>query len=116
MVSITIILGSGPYTTERPYTALRFAYTALLDENQVNLFCFEDSIFTAKKNQNPSNSYNIEEWVKKCLDENGFQMAACGVCMKARGVMSDELLDGIKTGTMEMALEWVKNSDKQLFF
>ena len=107
MVLITIFVGTGPYTTERPYTALRFAYTALLDENKVKMFFFEDGIFALKKNQNPSDIYNIQEWVQNCFDEDGFEIAACGVCMKARGV---------QTGTMEKAVEWTIQSDKQLFF
>ena len=116
MVLFTIFIGTGPYTTERPYTALRFAYTALLDDNSVKMFFFEDGIFSLKKNQNPSNIYNIQEWVQNCFDEDGFEIAACGVCMKARGVDPKELMDGVQTGTMEKAVEWTIKSDKQLFF
>ena len=115
-MKITIFIGSGPYTSERPYTALRFAYTALLDDNEVKIFAFEDAIFALKKNQSPANVYNIEEWVSKCLEEEGIEIAACGVCMKSRGMDKSELVDGIKIGTMEMALEYTKESDKQLFF
>ncbi len=116
MVSITLFVGTGPYTAERPFTALRFAYTAQLDENTVKMFFFEDGIFALKKNQNPSNIYNIQEWVQNCFEEKDFEIAACGVCMKARGVDASELIDGVKIGTMEMAVEWTKQSDKQLFF
>jgi sulfur relay (sulfurtransferase) complex TusBCD TusD component (DsrE family) len=116
MVSFCIFIGSGPYSTERPYTALRFAYTALLDGNTVKLFLFEDAILCATKNQNPANIYNIGEWVGKCMSEEGFEIAACGVCMKARGIDPSNLMEGIKTGTMELAVEWTKNADKQLFF
>ena len=116
MSSFTIFLGTGPYTTERPYTALRFAYTALIDDNTVKIFAFEDAIFALRKNQNPSNIYNLQEWVERCFEEPGFEIAACGVCMKARGMAQDELLKGVKIGTMEMAVEWTKESEKQLFF
>ncbi len=116
MTNYTIIIGNGPYTTERPYTALRFAYAALINDNSVKIFGFEDAIFAMKKNQNPSNIYKIEEWILKCLEEENCEMAACGVCMKSRGMEASELLDGVKVGTMEMALEWVEGSDKQLFF
>lgn len=115
-MKFAIILGSGPYTSERPYTALRFAYTALLDGNDVKMFMFEDAIFACKKNQNPANTYNIEEWIGKCMEEPNFEIAACGVCMKARGVASDELIVNVKTGTMELLLEYVKEADKELFF
>ncbi len=116
MVSFTIFVGTGAYTAERPYTALRFAYTALLDGNPINMFFFEDGIFALKKKQQPANTYNVEEWVNLCLEEEGFKVAACGVCMKARGVGTSELIPGVSTGTMELAVEWTKQGDKELFF
>jgi len=116
MVLFTIFVGTGAYTVERPYTALRFAYTALLDGNAVKMFFFEDGVFALKKNQNPTNVYNVGEWITQCLEEDNIEIAACGVCMKARGVDGSELMDEIQTGTMEMAVEWTKLSDKQLFF
>ena len=36
--------------------------------------------------------------------------------MKARGVSTEELIEGVQIGTMEQALTMVKNSSKQLFF
>ena len=115
MVTICIFVGKGPYTAERPYTAFRFAYTALLDSNPVKMFFVEDGIWCLKKGQDPANTYKIEEWVQKCLDE-GAEIAACGVCMKACGMDAAELMEGVQVGTMELALEMVKASDKQLFF
>ncbi|GAB4312638.1 MAG: DsrE/DsrF/TusD sulfur relay family protein [Promethearchaeota archaeon] len=115
MAKITIFVGSGPYTTERPYTALRFAYTAAINDHEVKVFLFEDAILMVKRGQEPANTYNVGEWVGKCLEE-GVEVAACGVCMKARGVSEDELLDGVQKGTMETALQWTVESDKQLFF
>ena len=35
--TFTIAIGSGQYTKERPYTMLRFAYTALLEEHKNSL-------------------------------------------------------------------------------
>ena len=116
MTSFMIFIGSGPYTTERPYTALRFVYTALLDGNTVKMFAFEDAIFALRSNQNPSNIYNLQEWIARCFEEPGFELASCGVCMKARGMKQEELIEGVKMGTMEMAVDWTTESDKQLFF
>ena len=47
----TVVIGDGAYTKERPYTMLRFAYTALLDDHKINIFLVEDGIFVGKKNQ-----------------------------------------------------------------
>jgi len=40
--TFTIAIGNGQYTTERPYTMLRFAYTALLEGHKVNIFLVEE--------------------------------------------------------------------------
>jgi len=115
MTSMTIFVGRGPYSYERPFTAFRFAYTAQLQGHQIKMFFVEDGIWCVKRNQDPANMYKIEEWVQKCLDE-GAEMAACGVCMKARGMDEAELMDGIKVGTMETAVEMVTSTDKEIMF
>ncbi len=116
MTSITIFVGNAPYSAERPYTALRFAYSALIAGHSVKMFFFEDGIFTLKKDQNPAKIYNVQEWVNQCLEEDNFEVAVCGVCMKARGMNKEELIKGIKLGTMEAAVQMTVESEKQLFF
>ena len=116
MTSITVFIGAGPYTHERPYTALRFAYTALTNDNPVKIFCYEDGIFALRQNQDPQNTYNIQEWVQKCLDDEKCEIAACGVCMKARGVLESELIPGVKVATMDLAVQWVTETDKSVSF
>ena len=82
----------------------------------MKIFCYEDGIFALKKNQNPSQIYNLGEWVQKCLAEKNCEIAACGVCMKARGVSESELFPGVKLATMELAVQYVKECDKQVSF
>ncbi|MBY8990976.1 MAG: DsrE family protein [Candidatus Lokiarchaeota archaeon] len=112
--TFTIIIGDGPYTAERPFTMLRFAYTALLEDFKINIFLVEDGIFVGKKNQDPSTYDNIGKWMKDVLSEGG-NVKACGVCMKARGVSEDELIDGIKKTTMNALVEMCDEADKVLF-
>ena len=57
----TVVIGDGQYTKERPYTMLRFAYTALLEDHKVNIFLVEDGIYVGKKNQDPMAYDNNEE-------------------------------------------------------
>jgi sulfur relay (sulfurtransferase) complex TusBCD TusD component (DsrE family) len=40
----TIIIADGPYKSERPFTMLRFAYTALLEGHKINIFLIEDGM------------------------------------------------------------------------
>jgi len=57
--TFTIIIADGAYTKERPFTMLRFAYTALLEDHRINIFLVEDGIFVGKKNQDPSAYDNV---------------------------------------------------------
>ena len=89
----TIAIGSGQYTQERPYTLLRFAYTALLEGHKVNIFLVEDGIWVGKKDQDPKTYDNVGKWLADVIEE-GAKVLVCGVCMKARGMLEEELLLG----------------------
>lgn len=110
----TIIIADGAYTNERPFTMLRFAYTALLEEHKINIFLVEDGIFVGKKNQNPSVYDNVGKWMGDVISE-GANVKACGVCMKARGLSEDELMDGIEKTTMNGLVEMCEEADNILF-
>ena len=100
----TIAISSGQYTKESPYTAIRFAYTALLEGHKVNIFLVEDGIWVGKRNQDPTTYDNVGKWLKDVIEE-GAKVLACGVCMKARGMSEDELIEGISKTTMNGFLE-----------
>ena len=112
--TFTIVIADGAYTSERPYTMLRFAYTALLEDHRVNIFLVEDGIFVAKKNQDPSTYDNVGKWMKNVIEE-GAKVLACGVCMKARGVLDEELMTGISKTTMNGFLTMCEEADNILF-
>ena len=112
--TFTIVIGDGAYSKERPYTMVRFAYTALLDGNKVNIFLVEDGIFVGKKNQDPNIFDNVGKWIKDILEE-GAIIKACGVCMKSRGLLDDELIDGIEKTTMNGFLDMCMGADNILF-
>ena len=106
----TIIIGDAPYTKERPYTMLRYAYTALLEGHKINIFLVEDGIFVGKKGQDPTSYDNIGKWMKDVIEE-GAIVKACGVCMKARGLLEEELIEGIEKTTMNGLLEMTVEAD-----
>ncbi|MFW9874428.1 MAG: DsrE/DsrF/TusD sulfur relay family protein [Candidatus Thorarchaeota archaeon] len=112
--TFTIVIGDGPYTSERPFTMLRFAYTALLEEHKVNVFLVEDGIFVGKKNQDPTTYENLGKWMTDIISE-GATVKACGVCMKARGISEEELLEGIEKSTMNSLVEMCVEADNVLF-
>ncbi|NVM37697.1 MAG: DsrE family protein [Candidatus Lokiarchaeota archaeon] len=110
----TIVIGDGGYTVERPFTMLRFAYTALLEGHKINMFLVEDGIFVGKKNQDPMAYDNIGKWMTDVISE-GAKVKACGACMKARGISEDELMDGIEKTTMNGFVEMCEEADNVLF-
>ena len=114
MKTFTIIIGDGPYTKERPFTMLRFAYTALLEENKINIFLLEDGIFAGKKHQDPTAYDNVGKWMKDVISE-GANVKACGVCMKARGLTDDDLIEGIQKTTMNSLVEMCAEADNVIF-
>ncbi len=112
--TFTIIIADGVYTKERPFTMLRFAYTALLEDHKINIFLVEDGIFVGKKNQDPAAYENVGKWMKDVISE-GAIVKACGICMKARGMTEDELIEGIKKTTMNGLVEMCVEADNVLF-
>ena len=112
--TFTIVIGDGAYTSERPYTMLRFAFTSLLEGHKINIFLVEDGVFVGKKNQNPSSYDNLEKWLMDIIEEGGV-VKACGVCTKARGVATEELISGIEITTMNGFVSMCVEADNVLF-
>ena len=112
--TFTIVIANGPYTIERPYTMLRFAYTALLEEHRVNIFLVEDGIFIGKKGQDPSSYDNLEKWMRDVIEE-GANVKACAVCMKACGLIETEFIEGIEKTSMNGFLEMCVEADNVFF-
>ena len=112
--TFTVVIGNAAYTSERPYTMLRFAYTSLLEGHKINIFLVEDGVFVGKKNQNPSSYDNVGKWLKDVIEEGGV-VKACGVCIKARGVSAEELIEGIEVITMNGFVDMCVQTDNILF-
>lgn len=116
MASMCVIIGQAPYTAERPYTAMRFVNTALLDGHKIKLFLIEDGIFAALKKQNPTEYPNVKQWLEQGLETGSLEVKACGICLKARGVEEADLVTDVKTASMHDLVTWVAGCDKSLFF
>ena len=112
--TFTIAICDGAYTSERPFTMLRFAYTALLEEHKVNIFLVEDGIFVGKKNQDPTTYDNLGKWMTDVITE-GAIVKACAVCMRARGISKDELINGIEKTSMNGFVEMCEEADNVIF-
>ncbi len=51
----------------------------------------------------------------KDVIEEGANVKACGVCMKARGLSQDEFIDGIEKTTMNTFVDMCAEADNVLF-
>ena len=114
MESLTVVLSSGPYQSERAFTALRLVLTALVEGLKVNLFLIEDGVFVAKKGQNPKEFPNAGELLELAMKE-GANILTCGICAEERGMKEGDFIEGIKQGTMHDLIAWVKQTDRTLF-
>ena len=84
---------------------------------KVNVFILGDAVTTAKKGQKPPEGYyNLEKMLKELI-EQGVEVIACRICIKARGLTQEDLTEGVRVGTTVQNLaEWVKESQKVLSF
>ena len=94
MAKLSVMIFESAYGQEKPYTALRFALTALLDDHEVTVILIQDGVFVGKTEQNPAEYPNTMEYLKNAIEE-GLKVIACGVCCNARGISQDDLIKGI---------------------
>jgi len=116
--TLTIILNSAPYGDEKVWNGLRLALTSVLGaiNLRVNVFLLGDAVIAAKKGQNtPEGYYNLEKMLRDLLERGG-KVAACGTCLRARGLVKEDLVEGVEVGTMSGLVHWIKESQKVLSF
>ncbi len=107
-----IVINDAPYGSEKAYNALRLAIAMQARENKINVFLLADAVFCAvPKQETPQGYYNINEMLGRVLSKGG-RVAACGSCMKARGLSLDGLLKGVEQGSMALLSEWTEKCDK----
>ncbi len=113
-----IILNDPPYGTERSYNGLRLA-GALLKQGAdavVVVFLLGDAVLCAKKSQKtPEGHYNIERMLHRVTSGKG-EVLLCGTCMDARGITTDEIVEGARRSTMEELASVTLKADKVIVF
>lgn len=109
---ILIVVNDAPYGTEKAYNALRLAIALQARDNKVEVFLMADAVFCAvPRQETPAGYYNINDMLSRVLSKGG-RVAACGSCMKARGLAPDALFKGVEQGSMALLSEWTENCDK----
>jgi uncharacterized protein involved in oxidation of intracellular sulfur len=116
--TVTVVITGAPYGDEDVWNGLRLALTLSSSSvgANVNVFLLGDSVGTAKKGQGtPKGYYNLGEMLQELI-ERGVGILACGSCLKSRGLILDDLVDGVKIGSMIQLSRWIMESDKVLNF
>jgi uncharacterized protein involved in oxidation of intracellular sulfur len=112
-----IIVNDAPYGTERCYNALRVAYALLKQESPlVDLFLIADAVTSARHGQKPPEGYyDIELMLKHIIRSEG-RVMLCGTCMDARGLASEEVVDGATRSNMSELADAIAAADRVLVF
>jgi uncharacterized protein involved in oxidation of intracellular sulfur len=116
--TLTIVINAAPYGDERVYNALRLA-RALVSaavKIRVNIFLLGDAVAAAKKGQKTPEGYpNFEEMLWG-LVKKGAEVVACSTCASARGLASEDMIEGVQNGTVMQLAHWLKESQGALSF
>jgi uncharacterized protein involved in oxidation of intracellular sulfur len=115
---LTIIVNDAPYGIEKPWNAFRLASTLVSEDIgfNVKLFLMGDSVLSAKVGQKtPEGYYNMEKMLKSLVNR-GVEVKTCGVCIDARGIKEEELVEGVGRGSMKILANWIKDSDRVISF
>ena len=116
MASTLFIINDAPYGNERAYNALRLAAAvAAKDGQQVRVFLMADAVACAKAGQKvPEGYYNLQLMLGKIIRKG--EVLLCGTCMDARGLRTEELMEGALRGTLALLADWTVEADKVLVF
>lgn len=116
MSKVLFILNDAPYGSERSYNGLRLAGALAGKEGEeVRVFLMADAVACAKAGQKvPEGYYNLQLMLGKVLRHG--EVALCGTCMDARGLLETEVVSGARRSTLAELAAWTVEADKVLVF
>lgn len=111
------ILNDPPYGTERSYNALRHANALLKkDGTEVRIFLMADAVGCSKKGQKtPDGYYDLEKMIIVAARRNAV-IGACGTCLDARGLNTEDIHESVHRSSMEELTEWTLWADKVIVY
>jgi uncharacterized protein involved in oxidation of intracellular sulfur len=112
-----LILNDAPYGTERSYNGLRLARHLLkTGSEQVKVFLMGDAVGCAKTGQKvPAGYYNAGDMLGM-ISRAGAEVGVCGTCIDARGMATQDLIEGAQRGSMDVLTSWHQWADKVVTF
>jgi len=115
---LTIIINDAPYGNEKSWNALRLASTSTNQElgNTVKIFLMGDAVLAAKKGQKtPDGYYNMEKMLVSLM-QRSVEIKVCGSCIAARGITTEDLVEGVEKGSMNILATWIRESKNTVSF
>lgn len=121
--TLTVLLLSGPYSSQYVDIACQIAEKALEQGHRVNLFLYMDGVHAPKKGQMTKKFPNIEERLKKLVGK-GLKIKSCVRCASARGYVegvenmetetfpTTQYIEGAKITELYEFPRWILESDK----
>ena len=111
------ILNDPPYGTERSYNALRLAGSlAKRGSDELRVFLMGDAAACAKGGQSvPQGFYNVNRMLQ-AITLKQVPVGVCGTCMDARGITSEELVEGARRSALEALADWTVWAEKVVVF
>lgn len=110
-----IIINDPPYGTERLYNGLRLAHSLQGRQHSTVIFLLGDAVLSAKTGQKtPDGFYNSERMLRRVAKEG--RVLLCGTCMDARGISTEETIEGAERSSMESLAEQVEKADQVIVF
>jgi uncharacterized protein involved in oxidation of intracellular sulfur len=87
-----------------------------MDEDlELTIFLIGDSVLCAKSGQlTPNGYYNLERMLKPVIKKG--EVLLCGICMDARGIQDEELVDGCKRSNLDELRMHTLEADKVIVF
>jgi uncharacterized protein involved in oxidation of intracellular sulfur len=85
-------------------------------EAEITVFLMADAVLCAKAGQKtPDGFYNIERMLRRVLSAGG-RVLMCGTCMDARGLTSNDMMEGPARSTIDELAQATLAADKVLVF
>jgi len=117
-MNVLLVINDAPYQTERAYNALRLATSFAGDsETTVQLFLIGDGAWCSLANQNPPADcqYNVE-WLIQRLLPGGREILVCRTCLDSRGIREEDLIPGLRRGSLDDLNRWTREAERVLVF
>jgi uncharacterized protein involved in oxidation of intracellular sulfur len=102
------------YGSQRTYNGLRWALF-LSRKAPIRIFFLGDGVTAAIAGLTPAHSdYNSQEMLV-AIAKTGSEIAACGTCLEARGLM-ESLIPEVRRSSLEELSDWASDAEKIISF